>query len=115
MEANSGELLIMTTMSDRHLARQFARDLVERRLAACVSRFRGGISVYWWEGDEPTEEAEVLLLIKTHRDKLEAIEAYFDSEHPYEVPEILCLEPDRISKPYRDWLRREMKLKSETS
>lgn len=64
--------LLFCTCPDETSAARIARALVEERLAACVNRIAGVVSVYRWQG-EVQEESETLLLIKTTRKKLEAL------------------------------------------
>ena len=51
------------------------------------------------------EDAEVLLIIKTTQGRLSALEESVCTEHPYETPEFVSLEPDHISAPYLQWLQ----------
>ena len=56
-------MVVMTTVSDTAEADTLARELVDRRLAACV-QLVDITSHYRWDGDV-RDEPEVLLLIKT--------------------------------------------------
>lgn len=101
-----GPRLVLTTTPNETAARALASGLVEARLAACVQCIPGVNSIYRWEG--VVEQAqEVLLMIKTRRGHLEAIEAFLDREHPYEVPEFAVLEPESLGEAYRAWLLAE--------
>jgi periplasmic divalent cation tolerance protein len=84
-------------------ARELARELVERRHAACVSVIPGGHSVYRWQG-KVEEAAEDLLVIKTHRSAIERLEAVTLELHPYEVPEFIVLDIDQGLPPYLQWV-----------
>ena len=57
-------LMAMTTTDSRPDAERLARDLVERRLAACVQVLGPISSTYRWQGAVETAE-EWLCLIKT--------------------------------------------------
>ena len=50
-------------------------------------------------------ESEVLLLVKTCADRLDALTAAITHLHPYEVPEILALTPSAGLPAYLDWIR----------
>jgi periplasmic divalent cation tolerance protein len=101
-EAMTGRIVLSTAGSPEEAAR-IARTLVERRLAACVSRLPGLVSVYRWQG--AVEEAnEVLLLIKTSEERLAALEAALRDLHSYEVPEFLVLPVSAGSDAYLGWL-----------
>lgn len=77
--------------------------LVSRRLAACVQILPGLESHYRWKGKKETSK-EVLLLIKTKISVYAKLEKTLLQNHPYEVPEIVCLPMTRGSKTYLDWI-----------
>ncbi|MFZ5432622.1 MAG: divalent-cation tolerance protein CutA [Calditrichota bacterium] len=110
MENGNGERLVLTTFDDAEHAAEFARGLVAARLAACATLIPGGRSFYRYQSAEIRDDAELLLLIKTHRDRLTALEAYFRTHHPYDCPELIVLEISALAEPYRDWLRKELQL-----
>jgi len=96
-------LLVLTTAGAGFDARPLARELVELRLAACVSILPAVESVYRWEG-KVAEDQEQLLLIKTVDERLDALQAKLFERHPYEVPEFVVIDPADVRGPYRDWL-----------
>ena len=98
-------LVIFCTCPDRETATRLARTLVDERLAACVNAIGGVVSTYRWQ-DKIEVDDEVLLLIKTTSDQYEALEARLIELHPYEVPEVLAIEPVAGSAPYLAWLDR---------
>lgn len=81
-----------------------ARDLVERRLAACVNIVPGVSSVYRWEG-KVESEIEALLIIKCVEDRVEALLSKLVDLHPYEVPEALVLPLQGGAEDYMAWVR----------
>jgi periplasmic divalent cation tolerance protein len=95
-------LSVQTTFPDEESARSFARELVERRLAACV-QVLPVTSIYRWKGDI-SEEPEYLLMIKTLKKKVCGIKELMDSVHPYEVPELWMVPSPGGSKEYIDWV-----------
>jgi periplasmic divalent cation tolerance protein len=106
----TGEILILTTVGHDEDATPFARRLVEQRLAACVNIIPGVRSVFRWKSEDLSEEGEILLLIKSRRERLAEIEAFFRKEHPYEVPELLVIDAAAVSEAYGTWLGLEMGL-----
>ena len=110
MVHGGGELVVVTTLDDENKARQFAHLLVEQRLAACVTVLPEARSYYRWQSDEIRSDSEIVLLIKTHRERLQVLEQYFREHHPYECPEIIALDAAELSAGYRDWLRTELGL-----
>jgi periplasmic divalent cation tolerance protein len=110
MNNSQGEIIVMTTIDHEDKAAAFAHGLVEERIAACVTRLPAGVSVYRWQSDQVAEEKEYVLLIKTHQNKLESIEAYFESRHPYQVPEIMVFPAASVNAAYSKWLHDEIDL-----
>lgn len=84
-------------------AREIARELVRRRVCACVNVIPGLHSVYTWKG-AVEEDAESLLVIKTRSDRFEALEDAVRELHPYEVFELIASAVDRGSAAYLRWL-----------
>lgn len=99
-------LLVYCTCPDRLQAESIARALVEGRLAACVSILPGVGSVYRWQG-AVEHAAEVQLLIKTTRERYAELEAAVLAVHPYELPELLAVEPAAGLARYLDWIAAE--------
>ena len=95
--------IVLTTASSHDEAKRIAKALVEERLAACVNLVGGVESIYRWQG-EVEEAAEVLLLIKTNVEKIEALETVIRRLHSYEVPEFLIFEVNGGSAAYLKWL-----------
>lgn len=99
-------LLAYSTCPDAASADRIARALVDERLAACVSRLPGVQSTYHWQGG--IEQAdEVLLLIKTTTDRLDAMTARLRSLHPHELPELIAVEVHAGLPAYLDWVSAE--------
>ena len=82
--------------------------LVSKRLAACVQILPGLESHYRWKGKKETSQ-EVLLLIKTKTSIYKKVESLILKNHPYEVPEIICLPIAQGSKTYLSWLGSQVK------
>jgi periplasmic divalent cation tolerance protein len=96
-------LVVLVTAPDAEAAAGLARALVEERLAACGNVVPGLRSVYRWEG-AVRDEPEALLLLKTTRDRFEALREAVLRLHPYQVPEVLALPVEAGSAPYLAWL-----------
>lgn len=101
-------LLVLCNAPDEALATQWARQLVDERLAACVNVLPACRSVYRWQG-QVEEAQEVPLLIKTTSTHYEALEARLLELHPYQVPEILALPPSAGLGAYLGWVESELK------
>ena len=96
--------VILTTTADKKSAKKLSAILLRKNLAACIQRIRIK-SRYMWK-NELQNEREFLLIIKTIRANRKKIKAIFDSHHPYELPEFVCLKADS-SKAYKKWVERE--------
>ena len=96
--------VVLITAPDRDVALALARGLVAARLAACANVVPGVTSVYRWEG-RVQEDAEVLLVVKTVRGRLDELEAFLAAEHPYDVPECVALAPTELASSYAAWLQ----------
>ncbi|HKU79266.1 MAG TPA: divalent-cation tolerance protein CutA [Rhodanobacteraceae bacterium] len=99
-------LLCLSTCPDAETAAIIARTLVGERLAACVNRLPGVQSTYRWHG-EIHDDAEVLLLIKTTRERFDALRDRLTKLHPYEVPELIAFEITDGLPAYLEWLASE--------
>ena len=99
---------VLTTVPTVSKARQVAGLLVSRRLAACVQILPGIESHYRWRGKKEISK-EILLLIKTKISAYKELEKILLKNHPYEVPEIICLPITKGSKTYLDWIAREVR------
>ncbi len=98
-------LLVYTTCPNIKNAKEIAKKLVERRLAACVNIIKIEQSIYKWKG-KIVEEGEFLLIIKTTESKYNATEAEIKRLHEYELPEVLAVKADKGSKEYISWVER---------
>jgi periplasmic divalent cation tolerance protein len=93
----------MTTVGASFDAAALARELVEKRLAACVNIAGGLRSIYRWK-DAIEDENEQLLIFKTVEANVEPLREALFARHPYEVPEFIVLRIDTLSVPYLEWL-----------
>jgi periplasmic divalent cation tolerance protein len=100
-------ILIVSTADTLKLAEEIASALVENHEAACVNIVPGIRSVYRWEG-KMTEDEEVLLLIKSVKEKFEAIRYRIRSIHTYQIPEVIALPITDGDANYLNWLRKQL-------
>ena len=109
MKNNSDRIsygVVMVTASSRTEAEAIAKNLVESKLAACVSLLPIN-SIYTWQEKLHTEE-EWQLLIKTDLAKFETLEAKIRELHSYQVPEIIALPLIAGSAPYLAWISEQV-------
>jgi periplasmic divalent cation tolerance protein len=101
-------LVVLVTFPSPEQAASLARVLVEERLAACGNLVPGLRSIYRWDG-AVHDEGEVLLLLKTARDRFPALRDRILSLHPYQVPEVLALPVEAGSQAYLEWVAAEVR------
>jgi periplasmic divalent cation tolerance protein len=94
-------VIVLTTVGASFDAKPFARDLVERRLCACVNILPRVESIYTWEGNL-TEDAEQLLIIKTVPERVDELRERVLALHSYDVPEFVVLNIADVRGPYRE-------------
>ena len=102
----TGVRVVLMTAPDRATAQSLADTVVRERLAACASLVPGLTSVFWWEGEVQRAE-EVLVLMKTPSERVDALIARAAELHPYEVPELLALPVEAGLPAYLEWIGRE--------
>ena len=103
----SQPIQVTTTTPSNQDAERIAQRLVERRLAACVQVVGPIASTYWWQGKVERSE-EWLCIAKSRADLFAELEQAVREMHPYEVPEVIAVPIVEGSKPYLDWLAREL-------
>jgi periplasmic divalent cation tolerance protein len=97
------KLIVFTTCGAREDAEKIAKAVVMEKLAACVNVLPGVRSCYEWEGKMEWSE-ELLLMMKTTRDRYEELEARIRELHAYEVPEILAVPVAAGLEKYLEWV-----------
>jgi len=96
-------VIVLTTIGSAEQAQVIARTLVDERLAACVNLLPDMTSVYRWEG-AVQEDRERQLVIKTTREKIDALRERLHELHTYDVPEFLVLSVENGSSAYLHWM-----------
>ena len=100
-------IVVYITAESRKEADTLSHGLVENRLAYCVNVVPGITSYYYWD-DKMCVDEEFLLVVKSRRNRFEALEQWVTENHSYDVPEIIALPLVAGSKPYLqsidDWI-----------
>ena len=96
-------VLVMTTLPADAAAVEFARTLVEERLAACVNLLAPMESVYRWEGQVETEP-ERQVVLKTSRARVNTLWERVRELHSYDVPEFIVLPIVDGNDAYLRWI-----------
>ena len=98
--------VVLVTAPDAEVGARLARVVVEERLAACVNVVPGVRSIYRWQG-AVQDDAEVLLVMKTRADRVDALGARVRELHPNVLPEVIALAAAGGSPDYLAWVRAE--------
>jgi periplasmic divalent cation tolerance protein len=96
-------IVVFVTVGSTKEAARIGRTVVEERLAACANLVSAVASTYWWQGN--IEQAdEVLLILKTRQELLQAVTARVRSLHSYTVPEVIALPIVAGNPAYLAWI-----------
>ena len=95
--------IVLVTTPDLKTARALAKAALEARLVACANLVPGIESHYRWRG-KLERCSEVLLVFKSSKSKLSALEKVILAKHPYDTPEFIVLPLIFGTPRYLDWL-----------
>jgi periplasmic divalent cation tolerance protein len=95
--------LVLVTAPDLKTARVLTRAALTARLVACANLVPKIESHYRWQG-KIESGAEVLILFKTTKGQLAALEKLILARHPYDTPEFVALPLAAGSRKYLAWL-----------
>lgn len=106
-KAGSASIAYVTAPS-ADVAKTLAHGLLEQHLAACINIVPGITSIYRWDG-AVQEDTEVLMMIKTETQRVDAISKYVRDHHPYDVAEVISVPIENGNAPYMEFLAKAMK------
>jgi len=96
--------IVLVTCGSSGEARKIAEAIVKKRLAACVNMLTAPVeSVYRWKG-KVEKAREHLLIIKTGKSRLKALEREVHRLHSYETPEFIAIAIADGSSEYLSWI-----------
>ncbi|HTI68714.1 MAG TPA: divalent-cation tolerance protein CutA [Candidatus Limnocylindria bacterium] len=108
MKTTSRHFAVFVTCPDVETARRLAMMGLEATLCACAQILPAIESHYWWQGKRE-QSREILVIFKTTKARLPALEKAIKKGHPYEVPQIVVLPIASGSASYLAWLDSETK------
>ncbi|MEJ1275061.1 cutA divalent cation tolerance homolog-like [Cricetulus griseus] len=116
--------IVFVNCPNEQIARDIARAILDKKLAASVNILPKTSSLYFWKG-EIEESTEILLLIKTKTSKISRLSTYMRLilsqslirallsfqrlAHPFEIPEVFSIPMDPGDARYLKWLEEGMK------
>jgi len=110
MSKKNDKILMLVTAGSTEEASKIGKAIVEKRLAACCSIIPEIQSIYWWDG-KISEDAEVLLLIKTIKAAEPELIETIKELHSYELPEMISLPLNSGYDKYFEWIDKNVILK----
>ena len=100
-------VLIYMTTAGLDEAKLLGELLLQKRLVACVNLLQGGMmSMFQWQ-DQLVHSKEQLVLAKSTRDHLPAIQQIIQEHHSYECPCLLALPILGGNPSFLDWIKEE--------
>ena len=105
MKLSRGLRIVLVTAPNMKVARNLARMALTSRLIACANLVPQIESHYWWQS-KLERSTEILLILKTSRKRLAALEKCILAHHPYDTPEFLVLPLTKGAERYLGWLAR---------
>ena len=101
--------VVLVTCATLEEARKIAREVVEKRLAACVNVVTHAVeSFYTWEG-KIENGSEYLLMMKTSEERLEELQKEVLRLHSYDTPEFIVVPVVGGSQAYLTWLEESVR------
>jgi periplasmic divalent cation tolerance protein len=106
VQENDKHVLIYSTFPSAEAAEAVGRELVERRLAACVNILPGMTSIYRWEG-AIARDSEAVMIVKTRESLASRVIEEVRTRHSYTNPALVVLPIIAGSADYLRWLGEE--------
>ena len=97
--------LVLVTHPSREHAERITKGVIDAKLAACVL-VTDVKSFYNWEGTF-NQDAEVVTLLKTSKDKIAELTQYIETHHDYDVPAIISFQAN-ANESYGKWLGQQL-------
>jgi len=90
------------TASSIDEAKKIGRELLEKKIAACINIFPI-TSMYWWEG-KIEESPEFVMIVKTKTEKFKELKEEVIKLHSYETPCICAFAVEDGYRKFLDWI-----------
>ena len=104
--------LIITTVAKEEDANQLANLAIEKNMAACAQIQSVCTSSYRWQGQIETA-TEYPVHFKTNEASKKFLMSLLKENHPYDVPEIICIKVNEVDSDYANWLSAQITNKND--
>lgn len=108
MKKSGKYIIVYVTAPDIKVARRIAKEALQARLVACVNIVPEIESHYWWQG-KIEFSSEVLMIMKTQKNQVLALEKLVLEKHPYETPEFIVVDIVSGNERYLNWITDSLK------
>lgn len=95
--------IVLTTFENKEQGKPMIDTILQEQLVACVQEV-GIQSHYVWK-NELCNDNEILVLMKTTNELYEILKNRLLEIHPYETPEIVCINIADGSTGYLSWIK----------
>lgn len=95
--------IVMTTFESKTQGKSVIDTILQEKLVACVQEVEIQ-SHYVWKG-ELCNDNEILVLLKTTNERYKELKKRLLEIHPYETPEIVCINITDGSSGYLSWIQ----------
>ena len=99
---DSGVIIISTFPTEESVLKEATEFIVNKKICACINLTKVR-SLYYWEERLENQE-EFMALFKTTKASAAKLKSEIKKMHPYDVPEIIELKMDNVSKSYLSWM-----------
>lgn len=97
--------LLYVTAKDKMEARRISKHFLQQKLIACANMFPIK-SMYWWKG-KIVQGKEVVLILKTMKNKVAMVRKEIKKMLSYEIPCITEIEV-KVNEKYGKWLEQQL-------
>ena len=96
-------IIIESTFGNEDDAKHLIESLVVDNHIACGT-YHAINSIYKWQ-NELQHDNEFVVSLYTDHSKQQGVIEHIKSNHPYELPKIIVIEPAFTTKEYEEWLK----------
>jgi periplasmic divalent cation tolerance protein len=98
----SGVIIVSTFPTEESVLKEANEFIVNKKICACINLTKVR-SVYYWN-DRLENHEEFVALFKTTKASSAKLKAEIKRIHPYDVPEVVELKMNDVSKGYLSWM-----------
>ena len=100
---DSGVIIISTFPTEESVLKEATEFIVNKKICACINLTKVR-SLYYWEERLENQEEFMAPYLKQPRLQQAKLKSEIKKMHPYDVPEIIELKMDNVSKSYLSWM-----------